>query len=161
MFSSTSVLMYHPPQSTGSTPSTGWGFCWLLLSFNFFLSNGKTFSLSCLVRVDPLRWQNPSIWRAWCGWGRCWCWWNFWLGSCSVFYIPDKPQRNSWRCPAALARGGHRREPQHTGLRTPLFSLAAQAHSPRDVALHLQTFIWNEASPLSSPVFRPTGLATV
>lgn len=129
-----------------------------ILSFSF---NLEDILPSCLAWVDPLCQQNPCIWRAWCGWGRwCWCW-NCCQGSCSMFYTPDKPQRNSWRCPSALARGGHRREPQLTGVRTPLFSLAVQAHSPRDVALRLQAFIWYEGSPLTCPVFLSTGSAAV
>lgn len=161
MFSSTNVLMcHHLAQSIESTASTGSGFCWLLLSFKFFsqtrrllpqlLGGGRS-----LVLAEPLNLE--SLVRM----GAILLVMEVLAGSCSVFYKPDEPGRNSWRCPAALARGGHRREPQHTGRRTPLSSLAVQAHSVRDVGLHLQAFIQYEASPVSSPLFQPTGLATV
>lgn len=91
-----------------------------------------------LVLAAPLRLETRGEG------GGCSRWWNRWLGSSSVFYMPEKPQWSNGRSRGALARRGHRRELQHTGMRSPIFSpLAVQAHSA-DVALCLQAPVWYE-----------------
>lgn len=141
--------MYHYlPQTVGFNSDPKQGFFRLLLIFNSFFFRLGDGVPPRLLSADQTNYatSTPPFGELGAD-GRMLGVVESQAGSSSVFYTPDKPQRSNWRCSAAPALCGHRRELQLAAVEAPFLFSRSPSTLPKRSGSLPAGLIWYAGSP--------------